>query len=331
MALIEQYLESVRTLLPKGERDDIIAELSANVAAQMEDRQAELGRPLAESDERALLERLGSPLAVAQRYAAGRGHLAFGRQWVGPVLFPLYSKVLALNLSLTFGVCVVVTVALGWPRGLSGLLSAVAFQFLIQFAIVTSIFALAERHLSRVPGAPPPARLEGPDGEGSHAESRLESFAELVALCGLFVAAYATRASFAALFQAGPEGLYLSPVLHDASLAILGLAVVWAVQAVVNLLRPGWTRVQATVRALTSAAWLALLVYVLLHGPYVLEAGIGGTAAAGRGTDAINRSIAYSVAVVLAVSAVSVIWRVARVARRRASSTKPFPPPTPLR
>ena len=100
MELIEQYLQSVRALLPSTERDDIIAELSANVAAQVDERQTELGRPLAEADERAILERLGSPLTVAERYTVDRGRLVFGRELIGPVHFPFYVKVLSLNVTL---------------------------------------------------------------------------------------------------------------------------------------------------------------------------------------------------------------------------------------
>ena len=49
MDLLDRYLNAVRSFLPPAQRDDITTELAANLQAQMEDRAAELGRPLSEA------------------------------------------------------------------------------------------------------------------------------------------------------------------------------------------------------------------------------------------------------------------------------------------
>ena len=83
MELLERYLQAVRFFLPQKQQDDIVRELSENLIAQMEDREAELGRPLTESEEADILRTHGHPMIVAGRY---RAH----QQLIGPVFFPVY-------------------------------------------------------------------------------------------------------------------------------------------------------------------------------------------------------------------------------------------------
>lgn len=50
MDLLDRYGRDVKTFLPQAQQDDIVKELSANIQAQMDDREAELHRPLSESE-----------------------------------------------------------------------------------------------------------------------------------------------------------------------------------------------------------------------------------------------------------------------------------------
>jgi hypothetical protein len=68
MNLLNRYLQAVARLLPKARRDDIIAELRANILSQMEDREQELGRALTEDEQAAILRHHGNPTIVAGRY-----------------------------------------------------------------------------------------------------------------------------------------------------------------------------------------------------------------------------------------------------------------------
>lgn len=48
MDMLDRYLHAVKVFLPRTQQDDIVRELSENLIARMEDREAELGRPLDE-------------------------------------------------------------------------------------------------------------------------------------------------------------------------------------------------------------------------------------------------------------------------------------------
>src|SRR5260370_13987905 len=83
MELIDRYLQAVGFWLPKAQKQDIVAELLEDINSQMEEKEAELGRKLNESEVEAILKQLGSPILVANRYLPPR-HL------IGPLLFPIY-------------------------------------------------------------------------------------------------------------------------------------------------------------------------------------------------------------------------------------------------
>src|SRR5215813_6133590 len=85
MELLERYLQAVRGYLLRRRRDDIVKELGDNILSQMEDKAAELGRPLNEIEQAAILKQYGHPLLAAARYRSLPLH-----QLVGPALFPLY-------------------------------------------------------------------------------------------------------------------------------------------------------------------------------------------------------------------------------------------------
>ncbi|PYT89991.1 MAG: hypothetical protein DMG41_05960 [Acidobacteria bacterium] len=114
----------------------------------------ELGRPLTESEQQALLKRRGNPLVLAGRYRQDYRTLAFGRQLIGPVLFPFYVRVLSFNLGLTFAVIAIIFIALGVSGqkvGVNDVLSSCLLQLFIQLGAVTLIFSLIERHLTKNP------------------------------------------------------------------------------------------------------------------------------------------------------------------------------------
>lgn len=89
MELFERYMQAVRKYLPWQRQDDILAELRANLEAQREDREAEMGRPLTEGEMVDWLKTLGPPREMAARYHAPR-------YLIGPAIFPLYWHILRL-------------------------------------------------------------------------------------------------------------------------------------------------------------------------------------------------------------------------------------------
>src|SRR5665213_2702064 len=108
MNLLNRYLQEVAQYLPRAGREDIVAELRANILSQMEDQEEHLGRPLTESEQVTILQHHGNPAIVAGRYRKDNRGLAFGVQLIGPELFPFYRIVLAINVSITLFIWAVV-------------------------------------------------------------------------------------------------------------------------------------------------------------------------------------------------------------------------------
>jgi hypothetical protein len=153
--LIDRYLYAVRRYLPAYHQDDLVAELSANLHAEMDDKQAELGRALTEDEQVEVVRRHGHPILVAARYQPQR--------WlIGPEVFPFYVFTIKRVLPWVIGIWLLVTAATaffgasGAPivqrmdagQIITGLLGAI-FQFV---AWITAGFAVLEYfkgHLSR--------------------------------------------------------------------------------------------------------------------------------------------------------------------------------------
>ena len=68
MQLVERYLQAVKFWLPKQQKEDILAELSADIQSQIEDRETVLGRALNETEIEEVLKQRGRPCLVASRF-----------------------------------------------------------------------------------------------------------------------------------------------------------------------------------------------------------------------------------------------------------------------
>jgi hypothetical protein len=141
-SLVERYLRAVRQYLPRGQREDIIKELSEHFLEQIEERQTELGRPVTVAEVEAILKQHGHPLIVAGRYLGDSRSLALGRQLIGPALFPFYLKALIWVFVLTVAAGAAVLVK--WPQVLSSVLVHVVLNLVAGFGVVTLVFALIE-------------------------------------------------------------------------------------------------------------------------------------------------------------------------------------------
>lgn len=83
MDLLDRYLAAVAALLPKAQREDIVAELRDLLLDQMEAKAEQLGRPLDAKETEAVLKAFGHPIAVAGRFGTPRS-------LIGPELYPFY-------------------------------------------------------------------------------------------------------------------------------------------------------------------------------------------------------------------------------------------------
>lgn len=150
MELLERYLQAVGKQLPQRRRQDILAELRANLEAQLEDKEAELGRELKQGEAEDWLRELGSPMQVAARYLP--------QQWlIGPGFFPVYWYALRLALVWALAVYSVVTavqVVVGHAEvgSIAGAIFRAPFVLFEVAAWVTLAFAILEVVSARFPG-----------------------------------------------------------------------------------------------------------------------------------------------------------------------------------
>jgi len=317
MQLLDAYLKTVARFLPAAERDDIVRELSENLRSQIEDREAQINRPLTDAEMKALLEGFGGPLEVAGRYRQDNRVLAFGRLLVGPVLFPFYTKVLGFNLTITAAVIVIIGAALRRPA--ASLTQALLVHLFIQFAIVTLIFSLAEIRLSRRPGTlnvlHPLPPVAPPRGRDKPRISRLESVSQIIALAVMLAWLPAIR-DFArsAIAEAG---LAPTPLWRAAYVALAGIWCAGIVQASVNLLRPEWTRFRSAARLALDLVWLGTMVVLLAAGRWVapLDMSAPSAVAQARVVETVNHGFFVGLVVTAVISAIAIVFSARRLIR----------------
>ena len=85
MELIERYVQAVTERLPESMRDDVARELRANIEDMLPD-------DAREKDVRAALEKMGSPVALANEYRPSKRYL------IGPAMYDSYVDVLKIVL-----------------------------------------------------------------------------------------------------------------------------------------------------------------------------------------------------------------------------------------
>ena len=141
--LLERYLQAVRFFLPRRQQDQVAAEVSAALLAQIADLEKAIGRTLTDDERADVVRRYGHPLVVAGRYG-DREHL------VSPSLFPVFLGALSVAFALTF------LITVGWallspapardPRShLAGIFRSLPGRELMVFACTTLAFATVDR------------------------------------------------------------------------------------------------------------------------------------------------------------------------------------------
>lgn len=272
MELLERYLQAVKFWLPSRQSNDIVAELSADIYAQVEDREAALGRQLTTPEVEALLKQRGRPFLVANRFLPQRS-------LIGPALFPIYRFVmkvvffcylvpwLLMSLAIAFSGSIAPAarptpagpVWLGAVAQLSSRMIPTAF---IALAVVTLVFALIERLHERSnfldkwnPSQLPP--LRNPN-QIPRAASTFE-----MAVNWVFFIWWATHMN-ATQFSIGSSiHIAVSPQWSWFYWSYFILALANATLAAANLMRPYWTPLRATLRLLTDATGAIIFCWLL--------------------------------------------------------------------
>ena len=261
MDMLDRYLQAVKFFLPARQQDDIVRELAENLISQIEDREEELGRPLDESEQAAILRQHGHPMMVAGRYRSRQ-------QLIGPVFFPLYLFSLKLGLGVALLVTVVLTVvgsALhGDPlRHALDAMQAYPGRALMVFAWTTLGFAALDFAQARLrigsdwdPRNLP--RVVVPNDQ----ISRLRTMCELV--FQLVVLVWFLLLPGAPFLMLGPAAAIVEfgEVARMAYVPLLLLILATAALHLVDFIRPYWTRQRVLMRV--AVAVTSLIVFTLL-------------------------------------------------------------------
>jgi hypothetical protein len=333
MDSVDRYLKAVAKALPEAQREDIIRELSEDIRSEMEDKKAEMGRPLTEAEQEALLKQRGNPLLLAGRYHQDDRRVAFGRELIGPVLYPFYIKVLSFNLGLTFVVIGTIFLALGvsgQPVRFGDILSSCLLQLFIQLGVVTLIFSLIEKHLTKHPdrwnlsGKCGAVQLDIGTGrnvslpiERSQQISRFESVSIIIACAVALV--WMTEVQNYPFLILGPAAAFLklAPIWYQVYFPIVLLTVAEIVRATINLVRPDWTLFRGVYSLFVQFGGLAVVYFLIRAGSWVTAADSATGSAGGyaHAAQIVNQWIYYGLLVTAILSAVMLVARLTRLIR----------------
>jgi hypothetical protein len=330
--LLDRYLYAVSRHLPARRRgalaqNDLIAELAANLHAQMEDKEAALGRPLTEDEQAQVLRRHGHPLLVAARYQPRRS-------LIGPEIFPFYWFTVKRVLPWVVGIWLLVTAATiffgSWETPIShrvdvghiitGLFGAI-FQFL---AWMTAGFALLEyfkgyvrKELAhphwdprKLPKADPIADWNGPH----------HPYAEAIATA-VFLAWLLAFPHFPILMF----GPYVAVHLLNIDLPAIWRTFYWIIAALICvqltakialLFRPV-RRYYHIIEGVLDLLGIGVIAFLLRAEDYVGQASFGGSPMSPQTVATINASIHLGLIIVLILAVGEMLWDVAQWVRAK--------------
>ena len=305
MPLLETYLKAIRRYLPSGpQQEDVLSELAEHLQSKIEEREASLGRRLTEVEQVALLKEYGNPLVVADRYGApNRKNVAFGRQLIGPELFPLYAAILGFNWTLTLIALFVLTPFVERPILT---FAGVAWRLLAQLAIVTVIFAFIDLFQRRSRAR----RGRESDANWRFPPAYLQMIPRWQSLSGLILfgvlALWWAAIPFAPVLMLGRGArlVAFTPSWSTLYWPVLAVLLVGAAQRAATFVRPEWNWLQSITRLSTNSAALALLFPLVRAYPYLAPVvGVADVAGAERLAQGISNAIWW-----LTVAGLSIYW-----------------------
>jgi len=314
MDLLRRYLQALGTYLPKSQQDDILKELGENLRSQMEDKEAELGRPLNEDEVAAILKKHGHPMFVAAHYRQTR-HL------IGSTLFPVYWFVMKIILGIVgFGYSVSALVLIAQGKGILEVLGTIfsyAGAVLPTFAWVTIIFAMLDIgnnkfHLlekvtrdsnDKFDPRTLPALRPASDSPDSKPIPRHKTAVELFfsvafLLWWIRVSPIRKLALFMALGSVGLADkipFQLGPVWETVYWAVILLTLVAVVQQIAILIHPDRIKLYRAMRVISSGGSVIVL-YLLSRadGIFMLTPGVADAAKFAETLRIVNITLHYT-------------------------------------
>ena len=309
MELLAKYLQDVRSYLPREQQDDILKELSDNILSQMEDKEAALGRPLTAAEQEAIIKQHGTPLTVAGRYQLDPRSVAFGRQLIGPVLYPFYIRVLGIALGVSLLVHLAVAFALyatGQSITAADVIGSIIVHVTVLFGIATLVFTVAQTNMTRFPDrwGPVEQAFDLPATAGKAENPRIAAFAEFVILLVVFLWLLNVQVSQTPDRGAGSLGLTLAPIWGTLYIPALLLTFAGMVRSALVVLRPDWSRLRLLINVLLDMGSLLLLGTACTAGEWIVFTRPAAASSADlQGMAAINTFVFWSLVSTLIVCA----------------------------
>jgi len=341
LELVDRYLQAVRFWLPKAQQEDLSAELGEDLRSQIDDKQAELGRPLEKSEISEMLKRCGAPMVVASRLGPKR-HL------IGPALYPIYEFVLKMVL---LWILVPVFIFIVGPATLAGsngdwskaLLTTIGNLWSAAFVaagVITLVFAIVERTNAIAdiackwdPNSLPP--LQKTERKASLGHTICELAFNVFGLVWLLLV---PQHPFLIL---GPAAAFLKagPIWHAFYVPVVLLTVFVILRLSIALARPQWTAFPLWTQFLQTVLTLIIVHHMiqgsghLLQGewqPFVMVAdGVRNSEQFVRFTKIaaiVNGTIVISLACTwlgVCLGGAFQVWELLKYARKRAVSRLP--------
>ena len=298
MELIDRYLQSVKSMLPRKQQDDVIRELNDEILSRVEEKEAALGRPLNEDEQVALLKQLGHPMLVASRYRSQR-------YLINPTIFAIYWMVLRLVLAVVFIAMAIAAVSVAATgQGLGQALSII-FRYplaaLSAFAWVTTVFVILDIVQVKFDffGKWDPRTL--PKLSKTKPHSMFESIVGLM-LSTIFGVwwLFGLKHQFW-IFGPGVVAMRFGPVWQTVYPIFVVMVVYSIIRSAVDVARPGWERGRAWFRLVYRVLNLVLL-YFLYHATELFVPGSANPPGMADVLKGLNTGMHIAITVVIVIT-----------------------------
>ncbi len=336
MELLDRYLEAIKKHLPWQRQDDIIAELRANFESQLEDKEAELGRPLTKSEMEAWLKQMGSPMQVAARYLPQR-------YLIGPAVFPMYWYVLKLACFwclIIFTFVSVLQIFTGNPASGTALVDAlivalfrVPASLIWTAGVITLVFAVIEFGITHNPPICGP--LAGAVSEWSpaglppldkNAKKKPRGFAQAVAevVFGVLFLVWALLVPKHLWLMMGPGAIYferwpfqLTPVVIEFYWWVIAINLIQLGWACGDLVRGTWQRSTGLPqKAIQALSLIPLIMAITSPGHiYLVLKNQMDQARLGAPLAATNNGIYRGLQLICVIVVLQLLWEAGKLAR----------------